>query len=79
MTKVSSVDEDYGSNVGRFIEDHSDYVIKIGSGGFGYQAQKRGPDGHGVGDKAEALTLDELADKLRAAAGTVRGWVSQAG
>jgi hypothetical protein len=71
------VDEEYELNIGRFIEDHSNYVIQAGPGGFGYQAQLRDDSGKGVGERWSALTLDELAAKLQAA--TVPGPVSQAG
>jgi hypothetical protein len=56
----------YGDNVGRFIEDHRNYVIKIGFDNFGYQAQRRGEDGRGVGERYAALTLDDLAAQLPA-------------
>lgn len=59
--------EEYDLNIGRFIEDHRDYVIQAGTGGFGYQAQLRDDSGKGVGERWSALTLDELATKLRAA------------
>lgn len=58
---------EYGSNIGRFIRDHEDYVVRIGPMNTGYQAQKRGPDGHGAGQRFTGLTLDELAVKLRSA------------
>lgn len=64
---MSASDEEYGCNVGRSIRDHEDYVVKIGPMNVGYQAQRRGPDGHGVGERFTGLTLDQLAANLRAA------------
>lgn len=70
------MDEEYDLNIGRFIDDHRDYVIQAGPGGFGYQAQLRDDSGKGVGERWSALTLDELAAMLRA--GTVSGPLSRA-
>jgi hypothetical protein len=61
------VDGEYDLNIGRFIEDHRDYVIRAGPGGFGYQVQLRDDSGKGVGERWSALTLDELAAQLEAA------------
>ena len=55
---------DYDLNVGRFIEDHPGYIVRIGFDGFGYEAQQRDDRGHGVGERYSALTLDELAAML---------------
>lgn len=48
---------DYDLNVGRFIQDHPSYVVRIGFDGFGYEAQHRDEWGHGVGECYAALTL----------------------
>jgi hypothetical protein len=55
---------DYDLNVGRFIEDHPGYIVRVGFEGIGYQAQHRNEWGHGTGERYSALTLDELAVKL---------------
>jgi hypothetical protein len=55
---------DYDLNVGRFIEDHPGYIVKIGLDGFGYETQRRDERGHGAGERYSALTLDELAALL---------------
>jgi hypothetical protein len=55
---------DYDLNVGRFLEDHPGYVVKIGLEGFGYEARRRDERGYGVGGRYAALTLDELAVML---------------
>ncbi len=55
---------EYGLNVGRFIEDHADYIVRVGFDGFGYEAQHRDEWGHGAGERYAALTLDELAAML---------------
>ncbi len=60
---------DYDLNVGRFIQDHPSYVVRIGFDGFGYEAQHRDEWGHGVGECYAALTLDELAAMLAKADG----------
>jgi hypothetical protein len=54
----------YDLNVGRFIEDHPDYIVRIGFDGLGYEAQHRDERGHGAGERYAALTLDELAAML---------------
>jgi hypothetical protein len=55
---------DYDLNVGRWMADHRDHCLRIGFGGFGYTAQRRDENGHGVGERYSALTLDELAAML---------------
>ncbi len=55
---------DYDLNVGRWMADHPDYCLRIGLEGFGYIAQRRDDQGHGVGERYSALTLDELAAML---------------
>jgi hypothetical protein len=55
---------DYDLNVGRFIQDHPSYILRIGFEGFGYEAQHRDEWGHGAGERYSALTLDELAARL---------------
>jgi hypothetical protein len=59
---------EYGENVGQFIRDHRDYVIRAGFEGFGYSAQKRDANGRGKGVRIERLTLDELDAVLKEAA-----------
>jgi hypothetical protein len=59
--------DEYGENVGQFIEDHPDHIIRAGFEGFGYSAQKRGANGRGTGERIERLTLDELAAVLKEA------------
>jgi hypothetical protein len=63
---VFSVNE-YGINVAQFIQDHRNYIIRAGFEGFGYSAQRRGPNGRGTGERIERLTLDELAAVLKEA------------
>jgi hypothetical protein len=58
--------EPYGINVGRFIEDHPDWVIMAGFEGVGYSARRRDDRGRGAGISESALTLDELAARLAA-------------
>lgn len=55
---------DYDLNVGRFLADHPDYCLRAGFEGFGYEAQKRDPNGRPAGERYTALTLDELAAML---------------
>ena len=58
-------------NVGRWKADHPDYCLRAGFERFGFEAQKRGPNGRPVGERYSALTLDELATMLgNADAGT---------
>ena len=56
--------EEYGPNVGRFIEDHPDWVVMAGFEGVGYSARRRDDRGRGAGSSESALTLDELAARL---------------
>ena len=58
---------DYDINVGRFIQDHPGYIVRVGFKGFGYEVQHRDEWGHGVGERYSALTLDELAAVLEKA------------
>lgn len=51
--------DEYDLNVGRWIEDHPDYILRAGFEGFGYEAQHRE-----TRERVSALTLDELAAKL---------------
>jgi hypothetical protein len=55
---------EYDLNVGRWKADHPDYCLRAGFEGFGFEAQKRDPNGRPVGDRHTALTLDELAIML---------------
>jgi hypothetical protein len=55
---------DYDLDVGRFKTDHPDYCLRAGFEGFGFEAQKRDPNGRPVGERYVALTLDELAVML---------------
>jgi hypothetical protein len=55
---------EYDLNVGRFKADHPDYCLRAGFEGFGFEAQKRDPNGRPVGERYTALTLDELAVML---------------
>jgi hypothetical protein len=56
---------EYDLNVGRFKADHPDYCLRAGFEGFGFEAQWRDEQGRGVGERHSALTLDELAAKLK--------------
>jgi hypothetical protein len=55
---------EYDLNVWRFKADHPDYCLRAGFEGFGFEAQKRDPNGRPVGERYTALTLDELAIML---------------
>jgi hypothetical protein len=55
---------EYDLNVRRFKADHPDYCLRAGFEGFGFEAQKRDPNGRPVGERYTALTLDELAIML---------------
>ncbi len=46
---------DYDMNVGRWIEDHPTYTLRIGFENYGYAARHRE-----TGEECSALTLDEL-------------------
>jgi hypothetical protein len=56
--------KEYDLNVGRWKADHPDYCLRAGFEGFGFEAQKRDPNGRPVGERYSALTLDELAATL---------------
>jgi len=57
----------WGLNIGRFIADHPDWLIRGGSSGFGWSAQRRDACGKPRGRLLEARTLDELATLIQAA------------
>jgi hypothetical protein len=59
-----SADREYGLNVSRFIADHRGHVVSVGPDGTGYAARRKNEYGHGTGEPAIALTLDELAARL---------------
>ena len=50
----------YDLNVGRFIQDHPAWWVRVGFEGFGFEAQHRE-----TRERFSALTLDELAGKLQ--------------
>jgi hypothetical protein len=52
---------EYGLDVGKWIKDHPDYVLKSGFEGMGFTARRRNEQGRPVGGPIAALTLDELA------------------
>ena len=56
----------WGVNVGGFIEAHLDWVIQGALNGFGYTAQAKA-GGRAKGAMLIAVSLDELAAKIRAA------------
>ena len=56
----------WGVNVGGFIEAHRDWVIQGALNGFGYTAQAKA-GGRAKGAMLIAVSLDELAAKIRAA------------
>jgi hypothetical protein len=64
---LRAMPEEYDLNVGRWMADHPDYCLRAGFEGFGFEAQKRDPNGRPVGERCAALTLDELAVMLATA------------
>lgn len=56
----------WGVNIGGFIKAHPDWQITGRSTGSGWSARRR-VDGRPKGPKIEALSLDELAAKIKAA------------
>ena len=55
-----NAEEEYGSNIGRFIKDHPKWVVAAGFEGVGFRARPKAGEGSWV----SAWTLDELAAKL---------------
>jgi hypothetical protein len=46
---------DYEHNVGRWLEDHPEFMLRIGAANYGYEARHRE-----TGERYSALILDEL-------------------
>ena len=59
----------WGLNIGEFIKAYPDWLIRGGFDGFGHTAQRK-VAGRPTGPVLSALSLDELAAKIRAERGT---------
>jgi hypothetical protein len=62
-------DSGWGLRIGDFIKAHPDWLIRGGLDGFGHTAQRR-EAGRPKGPVLTALSLDELAAKIRAQGGS---------
>ena len=58
----------WGLRIGDFIKAYPDWLIRGGFDGFGHTAQRK-VTGRPAGPVLTALSLDELAAKIRAAGG----------
>jgi hypothetical protein len=57
----------WGLNVGKFVDAHPDWLIRGGTSGFGWTAQRRDASGRPRGPALRARTLDELDALIQAA------------